>query len=226
MPVTFNAYLQSANRDGLHEYLENLREPVWECELIRIAFPDADLINGSALEMYRWHFVLFHLLYLLVPEYAENNRYLHIHFMRTCLRDYPTAGSCRHFDDERAEFCAAPCQNEAQLCEFHLARIDETGIDRLSDRYFYLDPANFTALSAENAEKFMAGAWKLLQNYEEYRRCLAILDLPEGVSIDVLKKRFRYLARTMHPDITAGHHEEFSKINTAYRSLLNWLSSG
>ncbi|NLF97638.1 MAG: DnaJ domain-containing protein [Candidatus Riflebacteria bacterium] len=224
--TSFSSYLSKADLLALKDYLDNMREPVWECELIRVTFADADLISGSALEMYRWHFVLFHLLYLLVPEYAEQNRYLHIHFMRTCLRDYPAAGRCRHFDDEQAEFCAAPCRNDELLCDFHLARIDDTGIDRLSDRYFYLDPANFTALSAENAEKFMAGAWKLLQNYEEYRRCLAILDLPEGVSIDVLKKRFRYLARTMHPDITAGHHEEFSKINTAYRNLLNWLSAG
>ena len=223
--TTFSSYLRQANLIALKKYLDKQREPVWECELIRVAFVDADLISGSALEMYRWHFVLFHLLYLLVPEYAGSNRYLHIHFMRTCVREYPASGRCRHFDDEMAEFCAAPCQNDGQLCDFHLARIDETGIDRLSDRYFYLDPANFTALSAENAEKFMAGAWKLLQNYEEYRRCLAILDLPEGVSIDVLKKRFRYLARTMHPDITAGHHEEFSKINTAYRNLLNWLTA-
>ncbi len=224
--MQFMTYLRRANLTALQDYLESMHEPVWECELIRVAFADADLINGSALEMYRWHFVLFHLLYRLVPDYAERNRYLHIHFMRTCLRDYPPAGHCRHFDDERAGFCAAPCHNDALLCAFHLARTDENSIDRLSDRYFYLDPANFTALSAENAEKFMAGAWKLLQNYEEYRRCLAVLGLPEGVSLDILKKRFRHLARTMHPDITAGHHAEFAEINTAYRNLLNWLTAG
>jgi hypothetical protein len=143
--------------------------------------------------------------------------------MRTCIRDYPADGQCRHFDAELTKFCAAPCTDNSQFCEFHHARNDETAIDLLSDRYFYLDPANFSALSAETAEKFISGTWKLLQNQNEYRKCLEIMGLPAGVSVDIIKKRFRYLARTMHP---AGHHAEFARINTAYRSLLNWMSAG
>ncbi len=119
----FLSYLNRLNRDALQNYLENLREPVWECELIRIAFPDADLSSGSALEIYRWHFVLFHVLYELVPVFAELNSYLHIHFMRTCVRKYPAAGRCRYFDDEQVEFCAALCSNDAQFCDFHQARL-------------------------------------------------------------------------------------------------------
>lgn len=220
----FAGYLARLRSPELKACLEELREPVWECELMRVACPEADLISGAPLEMYRWHFVLFHALYSLAPRFAEQGLYLHIHFMRTCLRVYPGPGCCRHFDDETADFCRAPCSADSSWCDFHRGRNDETALDSLSDRYFYLDGSNFDALSAENAEKFMNGAWNLLQNYDEYRRCLDVLGLPEGVSLELLKKRFRHLARTMHPDLNAVHHDEFARVNAAYRKLLTCLA--
>ncbi|HNW11829.1 MAG TPA: J domain-containing protein, partial [Candidatus Rifleibacterium sp.] len=68
------------------------------------------------------------------------------------------------------------------------------------------------------------GAWNLLHHQEEYRRCLAIMGLPEGVSLDLLRKRFRHLARTLHPDINPVDHAEFARINSAYRTLLKLLN--
>jgi len=221
----FSEYLHRLRRDELAEYLAHLHEPVWECELMRVAFPEANLITGTPLQMYRWHFVLFHVLYSLAPEFANRGLYLHIHFMRTCVKKYPEPSFCRHFDEISTNFCDAKCVEESQLCDFHFQRTDETAINSLSDQYFYLDWENFTSLGAESAEKFINGAWNLLQNQENYRRCLAIMGLPEGVSIDLLKKRFRHLAKTMHPDLNAVHHNEFAKINTAYRSLLKYLGN-
>lgn len=221
--LEFAEYLTRLRRLELIEFLEEQREPIWECELMRVACPEADLISGAPLEMYRWHFVLFHVLYSLVEEFARRGLYLYIHFMRTCVKPFPGNSACRHFTDESAAFCGAPCGDGARFCTFHFQRIDETAIDSLSERYFYLDWKNFTALSAETAEKFMGGAWQLLQNHEDYRHCLTVMGLPEGVSLDLLKKRFRYLAKTMHPDVSAGHHEEFARINVAYRRLLGYL---
>lgn len=222
----FAEYLRRLRHNELTEYLVNLREPVWECELMRVAFPEANLVTGKPLEMYRWHFVLFHVLYSLVPELARLGLYLHIHFMRTCVRNYPEPSFCQHFDDNSTDFCGAPCDEKARLCAFHFQRSDETAIDMISDRYFYLDRKNFTALAAENAEKFINGAWNLLRNHEDYQRCLAVMGLPEGISLDLLKKRFRHLAKTMHPDLNAVHHDEFAQINTAYRRLIGYLSNG
>jgi len=210
----------------LASFLENQREPVWESELMRIALPEADLVRGTPLEMYRWHFALFHALYLLAPEFSRRRLYLHIHFMRTCVKEYPEPSLCQYFSDELVDFCGASCNEAQQWCDFHARRIDETAVDWLSDRYFYLDTANFMALNAENAEKFMVGAWSLLQNHADYLQCLKVLGLPEGVSVDILKKRFRHLAKTLHPDISSAHHEEFAHINSAYRRLLAYLGNG
>ncbi len=222
----FADYLQRLRRPELLQYLESLHEPVWECELLRVAFPEADLIKAPALEMYRWHFVLFHVLYGLVPDFARRGLYLHIHFMRTCVQKFPEASLCRHFDDENARFCRVQCGEDRLLCDFHFRQVDEMAIDSISERYFYLAPENFSALSGENAEKFINGAWNLLQNHEDYCRCLTVMGLPEGVTLDLLRKRFRYLAKTMHPDLNGVDYREFAAINAAYRRLLAYLGSG
>lgn len=47
---------------------------------------------------------------------------------------------------------------------------------------------------------------------------LAILDLPEGASIDDIKKRFRELALKYHPD-KGGDSEKFIKIVDTYKRL-------
>ena len=221
----FAAYLQQVQRDALLAFLEAQPEPVWECELLRVACPAADMLAGPPLEMYRWHFVLFHVLYQLVPEFANRGQHLYIHFMRTCLRKFPEAGSCRYFLAEEARFCGAAGSLTHPYCDFHRSRVEEQALDCLSERYFYLDPANFTALSSDNAEKFIAGAWNLLHNHDEYLNCLAVLGLPEGVTADLLKKRFRHLAKSLHPDLNPIDHRKFALINDAYRRLLNFMGA-
>lgn len=222
----FAGYFSRLKRVELADYLENLREPVWECELMRIACPEADLVSGPPIEMYRWHFILFHALYSMSAELAARGLYLHVHFMRTCVKPYPEPSCCRYFDDDLTSFCNAPGIEGAQFCEFHFSRIDEMAIDSLSERYFYLDWKNFSALSAANVEKFMNGAWQLLKNHDDYLHCLSVMGLPEGISLAVLRTRFRHLAKTMHPDISKGNHDEFARINDAYRKLLNYLGNG
>lgn len=225
-PNCFEDYLQRLRRAELLQYLDSLRDPVWECEVMQVAFPEIDLLNDPPLEMYRCHFVLFHVLYSLAPEFYQRGFYLHIHFMRICVQSFPTTSFCQYFDDENTCFCNAPCHAGKQFCDFHWQRIDETAINRLSECYFYLDPENFFAMNVENTEKFMNGAWNLLQNHEDYCRCLAVMGLPDGVTMNLLKKRFRYLAKTMHPDLNAVDHKEFAAINTAYRRLISYLGNG
>lgn len=221
----FSELMNQLRLTALTDFLEKQRTPVWECELMQIALPEANLLHGTTLDMYRWHFVLFNALYRLMPEFSRRGLYLHIHFMRTCVQEYPEPSLCQYFDDELTGFCRVPCAGSTQWCDFHADRIDETAVDWLSDRYFYLDTTNFMALSAENADKFIAGAWNLLQNHADYMQCLKVMGLPEGVSVDILKKRFRHLAKTLHPDINPVHHEEFARINSAYRRLLAYFGN-
>ncbi len=219
----FSSYLARMQLKKLREFVDALRSPVWECELMRVAFPEANLISGTALQMYRWHFVLFHALYRLADEYSRAGKYLHIDFMGTCLYERPAEKSCQVFVAEMTKFCGAACVDGFSACEFHRQNTDQMAIDRLSDRYFYADESNFSALAASHAEKFLSGAWHLLQNHDDYLLCLHTLDLPDGVTKEQVKKRFRHLARTMHPDISEHSSEEFAIMNAAYRKLLIYL---
>ena len=150
--------------------------------------------------------------------------YLHIHFMNIFLSGYPEAGLCRHYDADSGLFCKVVSSLETnQLCDFHFSRISDSSIDSLSDRYFYLDPKNFHTVSEDDAESFLAGAWNLLTNYDECRDSYEILGLPENSDLKTVKARFRLLAKEHHPDLSTGHHEKFSQINSAYRSVVNYI---
>lgn len=47
-----------------------------------------------------------------------------------------------------------------------------------------------------------------------------ILNIPMNSDISVIKKRFRELAKTMHPD-TGGSHEDFLALYEVYEKLIN-----
>jgi hypothetical protein len=161
--------------DAVKTLLENMTHPLWECDLLRAAFPDAETAGCQALILYRQHFLLFHSLYRLADEYLTQGRYLHIHFMRTSLSCLPQAGQCRHYHEETGCFCLAATDNDFSLCKFHRGKVPSEAIDQLSDRYFYLDWHNYFSLNSETAEKFVNGTWELLINHQDYLDCLKIL---------------------------------------------------
>lgn len=223
--LELDTFLEEICHEELKGFLLASPEPVWESELLKIAFPDINVACGDSLSLFQSHFALFHKLYLMQNELFDQNLYLHIHFMRTVVRSFPEPGCCREFLEENSEFCGAECCEESTRCRFHFSPEDQNALDRLSEKYFYLEKNNFKSLTAETADKFINGAWQLLQNHDDYRKCLAVMGLPEGVTVDLLKKRFRYLARTMHPDLVGCHNNEFAQINAAYRKLLAYLGA-
>lgn len=219
--ATFTRRVQTIDQTALKRYLSAQREPCYESQLMRIAFPEFDIAQAGPLALYQHHFLLFHVLYRLQNDFYRENRYLHIHFMRTRLAPYPDAGFCRFFDDLLGAFCAAACADGGDYCEFHRERVGDSALDDLSLRYFYLDARNFDSLDERTATAFVNGTWELLAHYDDYRRSLKILDLPESADIAMIKKRFKTLAKQHHPDAGAASNDAFYDINNAYQLLLH-----
>ncbi|GAB4269312.1 MAG: hypothetical protein Kow0029_05300 [Candidatus Rifleibacteriota bacterium] len=220
----FTEYLSRIDPDRLLAVLSNQSAPVWESEIMTELLPDLDIVSGSALELYRYHFVLFHQMYRLSDDLAGKGYYLHIHFMNIFLCKYPETGKCGFYFPETGRFCAEPVFEGTSLCSCHKKRQRFDAIEHLSDRYFYLDETNFFAVSQETAEKFLSGAWNLLCNYEDVKKCYEILELPENSDLKTVKLRFRLLAKQLHPDLNSGLDKKFAEINTAYRKLVNYIT--
>ena len=212
--------LEKIDRNKLKDYLQSLKSPCYESELFKLAFPKVPISGTDPLEVYQNHFLLFHMLYQFQTELYQENKYLHIHFMRTFLADYPAAGMCRFYDEFAGRFCGEGSREDDNYCTYHLEIVGESEVEELSARYFYLDKENFYRLNRETAEAFIRGTWETLKYYNDYKESFRILDLPESADIDMIKKKFRALAKVYHPDLGAESHEKFNEINRAYRLLV------
>lgn len=218
-------YLEGLELDRLHKFLQQQDAPAFESELLREFCPELNLINGPAIELYRRHFALFHQLYRLKDSLYPQGQHLHIHFMAINLCRFPDQGFCRHYCGEQHIFCEAEVDDANQmLCRFHWKASEETALTELSERYFYLDSANFSALRPEDAEAFVAGAWNLLLNQKEVDECYRILGMPLNSDLKLVKLHFRKLAKEFHPDLNPQFSDEFSRLNSAYRRLLDFLT--
>jgi hypothetical protein len=217
----FRQRIREIDQEQLKEYLHALREPCYESQLLRVAFPDLDISQADTLTLYQSHFLLFHVLYRLQDELYQEKKYLHVHFMRTILVPYPDAKHCRFFEELFGRFCQAACVSDGGYCDFHINQIGETALNELSLRYFYLDGRNFYKLDARTATAFMNGTWEILTHYDEYQRSLRILGVSERADLSLIKKRFRQLAKEHHPDRGATSSERFHEINNAYQLLLH-----
>lgn len=216
----FAKRLTAVDMDALKAFLEGLTEPCYEATLLRIVFPDAAITGADPLMLFQNHFLLFNRLYALQEDYRARSKYLHIHFMRTFLFDVPPPGRCRFFEESLMRFCDAGCDGEGDFCPFHREKADQHALEVLSERWFYKDPANFHSLDADTAEKFMNGAWELLRHYDAVKQGFKTLDLPETATPEMIRRRFRQLAKDCHPDTGERDAGEFIRINNAYRLLM------
>ena len=214
----FDRQLESIDTGKIRAFLLSRQTPCYESELMKVAFPEMRIAESDPLALYKSHFILFHILYCLKDDFYEEHKYLHIHFMRTTLADYPPEGQCRFFEEHTGQFCGTP-NRVGNHCEFHSKKIRENELDEISDKYFYFDRDNFFALDAETAKTFIEGTWEILSHYDEYQKSFRILDLPDSANITDVKKKFRILAKKYHPDLGEKSHEKFNEINRAYRLL-------
>jgi len=217
---TFENHLSGINSSEIKSYLISAKEPCYESTLLRIAFPDIDIVRCSTLELYQHHFVLFHLLYQFQEDFVEKGQYLRVHFMRTQLLNYPEPSYCRFFDEIYHRFCNDPCDPESGYCHFHKRLVGDTELDALSIRYFYKDINNYYKLDEKTAELFVKGTWEILSNYDLYKESFSLLGISETNDLTRIKKSYRNLAKQYHPDRGADSAEQFYKINSAYQLLM------
>lgn len=216
----FAHYFSEIDKEKVKTHLLSLSEPCYESTLLRIAFPDMSISTASPLILYRNHFLLFHLLYQLQDEFYKDDKYLFVHFMRTFLLPYPQSGQCRFYEEYSGRFCNTITSDHQSYCEFHQHQLGESAIELLSVKYFYLDESNFFNLNEETAEAFINGTWEILRNYDAYQKSFEVLGISETWDTEKIKKRFRVLAQTHHPDKGAASHEKFNEINNAYCLLM------
>ena len=59
--------------------------------------------------------------------------------------------------------------------------------------------------------------------YEDIKEAMEILELPNMVTKEELKKRYKELARRYHPDRLGGDSSQMEKINRAYELLVEYM---
>jgi hypothetical protein len=216
----FTKRLREIDQEQLKSYLCALQAPCYESTLLNMAFPEMEISCTDALTLYQNHFLLFHVLYRFQDAFYKEGKYLFVHFMRTIVAPYPEEGQCRFFEEHVGRFCKVLCQSGRSYCDFHANMLGDTALEEVSIKYFYLDSQNFYKLDAETAKAFINGTWEILSHYDEYRKSFEILGLPETADLQLIKTRFRRLAKQYHPDRGAQSREKFHEISNAYQLLL------
>ncbi|MDD5406845.1 MAG: J domain-containing protein [Sulfurovaceae bacterium] len=62
-------------------------------------------------------------------------------------------------------------------------------------------------------------------SYGEIQQALDILGLPTFITKEDVKKRYRHVAKSVHPDKEGGSDEAMEKINSAYAILIEYIDN-
>lgn len=209
---------------ALKQFIEHQTRPFYESATLKEVYQLDNTHELLPIELYRYHFALFYMMYKLQDHYYKEDRYLHVHFMRSFLSNYPSAGHCREYDEQKGLFCNAPTAPDSSYCEFHNKTIELNKIESISIKYFYYSEDNFYKLNETDAEAFLNGTWELLYNYDEFKKAVTLLGLPENCTMEMVKTNYRKLAKENHPDLNSTTvNEDFIKINDAYTVLKRLL---
>jgi len=220
--MKLDSLLAEIDIDTLKSIIE--AEVVYESKLMKKLFKDIDIVRMPAVELYRFHFALFHTLYKLQNEYVEKGKYLHAHFMRIGVFDYPEKGKCAYFHDDTMTFCGHDVANGAQHCPLHSEQLGDASVESLSLKYFYLDKENYDRLDSVTAESLLSGAWEILSSDNSLDDSYRKLGLHGHENSQTVKIRFRELCKKHHPD-QGGNVDLFMDINRAYRFVIKWLEN-
>ncbi|ADD67754.1 heat shock protein DnaJ domain protein [Denitrovibrio acetiphilus DSM 12809] len=218
--MTLENLLTQLDTDALKDLIET--ETVYESKMLKTSFSDISITGMPAVELYRLHFALFHKLYKLQNEYAEIGKYLHVHFMRTGVFDYPGKGQCAYFHDETMSFCGEAVADGSEHCALHNELLGDTAVESISLKYFYLDGKNYDRLNSVTAESLLSGAWEILSSENNLDDSYRTLGLYGHENSRTVKTRFHELCKKHHPD-QGGNVEKFMNINRAYRFVIKWL---
>ncbi len=238
--------IEEIKKEQLLNFLKTEPQPVPETRLLREFLPESRqaLADGVSLELFRYHFILYHHLYKLSEELeASGSEYvLFIRTINVYLLQKPVPGFCRYFNEAGPGFCGVTIENPEkgeqktsgsvdppQYCSFHRNIIEEhrdTGtLDDVGMREYYLNLENMEAADEQTLKMWEEGIFTYAASHKEIDRSLEILGLSADFTLQRLKNRYRYLCKEHHPDTAAGKEassHDFSTIQHAYKVLLAW----
>lgn len=147
---------------------------------------------ATPLALFRTHFQLMNALYQLQEEWLAEGLYLHISSL-----------------DVRLEKGATKKARSSAL--------DTAGL-----REFYLDWQHYESATEDTVDSLLADFWKRFAargvSDGEQREALAVLGLSDSVDFATIKRCYRRLAMTHHPD-RGGDAESLQRINSAMAVL-------
>ncbi|MBF0455206.1 MAG: DnaJ domain-containing protein [Magnetococcales bacterium] len=142
------------------------------------------------LVLFRCHFLLFHLLYT--------------------LQDHLRSSQGKDLDIHCLNIQIKPWNPH------HNDTLEK--VDPL--RSYYLDSEQLEQTERQDVEKMMADFWTAFTHWEGGDEALVVLGLEKPVSREKIKKTYRKLAKTHHPD-RGGDPTEFRRITAAAKTLLD-----
>lgn len=177
------------------EILEKHPGGLSEHELLR-ALTDEGFIGfnpellSDDLALFQTHFFLFHVLYRLRDMLFQQGRY------------------------ELEIFCL-----EIRLWPYRPDELQSEGLVEADPlREYYLDLNNLHEIDAAEVRRLLTGFFGRLEAYEQRRDAYKVLGLEEGASLQVVRRRYRVLAKKHHPD-RGGDSEKFQEVEHAMQLL-------
>ncbi len=186
----------------LHSFQPAFRDGISEFELIsKLKAKPFELFDEDALReplvLFQTHFVLFHALYLLREEWRQEKvGNLTISALKIHLEAFVEHDAALLETDPIAEY---------YLDWQNLAKTDEAGVEDLLNQ-FWQKMGGMKSNKAHSAEE-IAEALGHMQ-----------LEAIEGLELDELKRQYRKLQHTYHPD-KGGTAEQAQLILAAYTTL-------
>lgn len=217
--------------DKLFHYLCSRPKPVTETDLLREFYPESRkaLTKGMSMELFRYHFLLYHSLYKLAEELEKSasDYFLFVKTINVYFLKKPDRGYCRYFNEKGPAFCGNKTEVNGEYCTFHRdlsdSRKQAGTVGDAGMREYYLDFRNMHTMDEQKLKMWEKGIFTYAASHEEVERSLDILGLSPDFSLQRLKNRYRYLCKQHHPDTESGNdttRRDFGTIQHAYQLLL------
>ncbi len=221
------------NEYSLFDYLKSQNMPVLETSLLRRFFTDAKSFREIDFNVVQMHFILYHNLYKLAHSLRDSYYLLYINYIYIYLLEKPKNNYCPYFYEGTLSFCFSKKDKRQRYCSYHLEKeksLRKKGWLRAKGvEEYYLDFSNFDNLGTEY--KSIKNKAKKIKKYSlvygEIKKSYSTLGVRYSDSIDLIKLRYKKLAKEYHPDInqcSKGYYK-FVDITKAYHNIKDFLDS-
>jgi len=153
-------------------------------------------VSEGSVALFQKHFLMMHVLYALRSTFLEGGRYLDISLGKISLKELNSAS------------------------EKNAVRAN---IEDMKLQEYYSDIRNLYAEDESSIDAMLSGFWKEYAKYavsiqHDYSSALRAFDLNDDYTEQDLKKQWRKLAHSEHPD-RGGSAEKFIALQEAYACL-------